>query len=131
MGSVENTVARQLVGVQERIDATTSAAQKASTKSREFLEFSKGIVLYDSDVRLEGSLKVGTIDVHEVAMETLNQSKVDLNPESWIPGLDVIVDDMQKKMNELERWLDDIDGRLQGNLMLKTNFYLFYCLFDS
>lgn len=123
--SVENPVARQLVGVQERIDATTSAAQKASTKSREFLEFSKGIVLYDSDVRLEGSWKVGTIDVPEVTMETLNQSKVDFNTESWIPGLDVIVDDLQKKMNELERLLDDIDGRLQGTMMLNTTFHKF------
>ena len=129
--SVENPVARQLVGVQERIDATTSAAQKASTKSREFLEFSKGIVLYDSDVRLEGSWKVGTIDVPEVTMETLNQSKVDFNSVSWIPGLDVIVDDLQKKMNELERLLDDIDDRLQGTMMLNTTFHKFYYLFDS
>jgi hypothetical protein len=114
---VENPVARQLVVVQERIDATTSAAQKAGAKSREFLEFSKGIVLYDSDVKLEGSWKVETIEVPEVTIEKLNQSKIDFNPESWIPGLDVVVDEIQRKMSELEKLLNDIDDRLQGILV--------------
>jgi hypothetical protein len=114
---VENPVARQLLGVQGRIDATTSAAEKAGAKSREFLEFSKGIVLYDSDVKLKGSWKVRTIEVPEVALEAINQTEVDFNPESWIPGLDVIVGDIQKKMTELERLLDDIDGRLQGKVI--------------
>ena len=59
------------------------------------------------------------------------QSKVDFNSVSWIPGLDVIVDDLQKKMNELERLLDDIDDRLQGTMMLNTTFHKFYYLFDS
>ena len=114
---VENPVARQLLRVQERIDATTSEADKAGAKSRELIEFSKGVVFYDSDIKLKGSWKVGTIEVPEVTLEKTNQAEVDFNPESWIPGLDVIVDDIQKKMTELEKLLDDIDVRLQGRMI--------------
>lgn len=113
---MENPVARQLVGVQERLEVTAAAAGNANVRSKEFLEFSKGIVLYDSDVKLDGSWKTGTINVPEVLLENLDQSNIDFNKEIWIPGLDVIVDDIQKKVAELERMLDDIDNRLQGIL---------------
>ena len=118
--SVENPVARQLVGVQTRMEATASAVQNFADRSREFNEFSKGIVLYDSDVNVEGSWKIGTIEVPEVTLDRLGQTEVDFNPEVWIPGLDVIVDDIQKKVIELERLLDNIDNRLQGKI-LKSN----------
>lgn len=113
---VENPVARQLVGVQERMKTTSSVAEEASVKSREFLEFSKGVVLHDSDVKLEGSWVVRTVEVAEISLDNLSQSKVglDFNPEVWIPGLDIIVSDIEKKIADLEKLLDDIDGHLQG-----------------
>lgn len=111
---VENPVARQLSGVLEHMETTASAARSASVKSREFLEFSKGVVLHNSDIKLEGSWVVGTVEVPEIPLGNLNQSKVDFNPKMWIPGLDTIVNGIEKNMADLERLLDDIDGRLQG-----------------
>lgn len=111
---VENPVARQLSGVLEHMETTASAARSASVKSREFLEFSKGVVLHSSDIKLEGSWVVGTVEVPEIPLGNLNQSKVDFNPKMWIPGLDTIVNGIEKNMADLERLLDDIDGRLQG-----------------
>lgn len=111
---VENPVARQLSGVLEHMETTASAARSASVKSREFLEFSKGVVLHSSDIKLEGSWVVGTVEVPEIPLGNLNESKVDFNPKMWIPGLDTIVNGIEKNMADLERLLDDIDGRLQG-----------------
>lgn len=111
---VENPVARQLSGVLEHMETTASAARSASVKSREFLEFSKGVVLHNSDIKLEGSWVVGTVEVPEIPLGNLNESKVDFNPKMWIPGLDTIVNGIEKNMADLERLLDDIDGRLQG-----------------
>lgn len=111
---VENPVARQLSGVLEHMETTASAARSASVKSREFLEFSKGVVLHNSDIKLEGSWVVGTVKVPEIPLGNLNESKVDFNPKMWIPGLDTIVNGIEKNMADLERLLDDIDGRLQG-----------------
>ena len=102
------------------MEATASAVQNFADRSREFNEFSKGIVLYNSDVNVEGSWKIGTIEVPEVTLDRLGQTEVDFNPEVWIPGLDVIVDDIQKKVIELERLLDNIDNRLQGKIV-KSN----------
>lgn len=117
---LENPVARQLVRVQEHIEATLAAAQKVNARSNEFLEYSKGIVLYESDVKLEGSWKTGTVSVPEVLLENFNKTQVDFNPEIWIPGLDGIVEDIQKETAELQQMLDDIDSRLQGIYRLHT-----------
>lgn len=117
---VENPVARQLNGVLEHMETTASAARSASVKSREFLEFSKGVVLHNSDIKLEGSWVVGTVEVPEIPLVNLNQSKVDFNPKMWIPGLDTIVNGIEKNMADLERLLDDIDGRLQGTILNGT-----------
>lgn len=121
LDSVENPIARQLLEVKERMEATASAVENVAARSREYDEFAKGIVLYNSDVKVEGSWKIRTIEVPEVTLERLNQTKVDFNPEVWIPGLDVIVDDIQKKMAELERLLNHIDDRLQGIVLVQFN----------
>lgn len=112
---VANPVLAQFSHLHDQVEATATAAQGFRDRSHEFYEFSKGIVLYDSDVKLEGSWDINTIQVPEVTLGDLSQKKVEFNPELWIPGLDVIVDDIERRMFELEQMIDGIDRYLQGN----------------
>lgn len=110
---VKNPIVEEILSVQEHMERTTSVAKKVNTRSQEILEFSKGIVLRDSDVKFKGSWKAGKIEVPEISLESLNQ-KVDFNPEFWIPGLDTIVNDIQKRISELESLLNVVTSRLKG-----------------
>lgn len=112
---MENPAARQLVDAQKRINATALAADEVRARSEEFVKFSEGIVLYENDVRIEGSWNIGAINVPEVQVKNLANSKVEFGP-LWIPGLE-IVNDIQKQVTELERLLEAIEIRLEG----KTN----------
>lgn len=111
---VSNPVLAQHSQVHERVEATASAAQQFRDRTSEFYEFSKGIVFYDSDVKLEGSWTIETVQVPEISLDNISQNNVDFNQEFWIPGLDVIVDDIQARMVELEQMINRIDRYLQG-----------------
>jgi hypothetical protein len=109
---VTNPMGEQLRHVREHLEDLTNSAQEIEARSQDFTEFSKGIILYGSDVRLEGSWSVEAVAVPSMQLE--NVDDVDFNPDVWIPGFDLIVQDLQQKKEELELLISGIDQRLQG-----------------
>lgn len=109
---VISPMAGQLKYVRESLEDFTDSAREIEARSLDFTEFSKGIILYDSDVRLNGSWDVEVVVVP--SMSVGNVEKVDFNPEVWIPGLDITLQSLQKEKEELEAIISGIDQGLQG-----------------
>lgn len=124
---VASPVVEQLARVQARVDASKAAASAIEARSKDLAGFAEGIVLYDSDVRLEGSWKVGTLEVPSVPVEKLD-NRVEFNQDVWIPGLDTVVDDITEKVQVLEQLIADIENRLKG--IIHLFYYLLVTLFN-
>ena len=114
MRPVESPILRERLATQKRIEVAASSARAIENRSREFSEFSKGIVLYGSDVQLEGTWNVGTVVVPSLEIDDLKADQVNFNENVWIPGLDTIVTDLEKKMAELEDSIIELKRRLKG-----------------
>lgn len=114
MKPVESPVLRQLLDTQKRIEAAVSSASAIEEKSRDFLEFAKGILLYGSDVKLQGSWNVGTIVAPSLEIDDLKTDQIHFNEEVWIPGLDTTVMKLEESMEELENSIAGMKRKLKG-----------------
>ena len=110
---IPSPVIEQLAKIHDRLEASATAARAIDDRSNEFVEFAKGIVLYDTDVHLGGSWKAEALIVPSIPVESIDE-RVQFNQNIWIPGMDVIVDDLDKKMAELESLITAVENRLNG-----------------
>lgn len=118
MKSLENPVLREMLDTQSRNEKAAASASAIEERSRDFEEFSKGILLYGSDVKVEGSWNVETLQAPLLEISSLNENQVHFNRDVWTPGLDTIVADLEKKMGELEISVADIEWKLKGEELL-------------
>lgn len=118
---VESPVLRELLDTEKRLEAAASSANSIEERSRDLEEFAKGILLYGSDVKLEGSWNVGVLEVPSLELDILNADQVHFNEEVWIPGLDTIMTDLEKKITELEKSIAQINDQLQG---ISTRYFI-------
>jgi len=114
---VPSPVIEQLSQIQEKVDSSESTARDLKVRSKEFSKVVEGIVLYDTDVRIGGSWKVETLVAPSVPVPSSDD--VDFNREIWMNGLDTIVQYLNKRVDELEKLIGDIENRLESILINK------------
>lgn len=108
-------VIKQFANVQKRMETSAKAAQLIQARSQHFTQVAEDIVLYGSDVRLEGSWEVGTLVVPSTPVKSLEN--VEFNQKVWMSGLVEIVDGLQARVDELEKLVARIESRIESNFM--------------
>lgn len=117
--TVPSPVIEQLSKIQEKVESSESTARDMKARSKSFSKVVDGIVLYDTDVRIEGSWKVETLVAPSVPVP--NSDPVDFNRDIWMNGLDTIVQYLNRRVDELEKLIGDIENRLESILIIKTS----------